>query len=809
MKTSAKWLVLLCAVGVGFTVAACDEEAPMGVQEVTTPPTTDASPADEAAPTTTPLTEATPLFTTSPPATNGLSCMGDHAVGFVNGVNNPKALNCTSGDVQIALVQVGPSTPETCVEGEPVTVDMIAVLQINSNESRSDNGIWIATDGGEPEGSGPSGDPTGAETGICDYWALDRGEVYSNPFVADGDGDDCGGMPTGSQGNTYNINLGEITIVCKDSDNNGSLDAGGCLGWKVPGQNETCPDDAYPGGATGDLLDFVKGTLPGTRAKCRCELLDIPVQVVREATVTVIKDLNPPEDPGKFDLSIRDYEDIQVKLADDVGDTGQTSHTFTWNQGDEGTTNFASVLEAAGTPNAGLQFYNTSYSCVETFNQVASPITGTGVGPVNLTLANKDNWVCTYVNDRIPVPTVTVTKDATPTYTRDWDWTITKKLYYTADDVEIPTAPDPASTLGAGPPIAMPGMVWDLYYLLTVNPTPTDTDFKVAGTITVTVAGSLPPYVGNFTVTDDVGGTSATVDCDPTSGVSNQKTVTAAGSFTCDYSATLATKTDGTNTATASVTWNSYPSDNDTQTGTAGYAFGDPTTEEDETVHVCDPQPLTGTAVATDPCETDSSDYLFSRTRVAGDPFRYEGDTPPCNEPGDFRDNTARLTEVDTDTDRTANHRFNWVCQRPPPGCTLTQGYWKTHSEYGPAPYDDNWANLPNGADTQLDSSSDTWYEAFHTPPKGGNAWYQLAHQWMAATLNVINEASTTPEVDAALTRGYELLDQYGPQKKIPKRSDDAAEAKDLARLLTQYNEGTIGPGHCDDDHWPDSYFTN
>ena len=28
----------------------------------------------------------------------------------------------------------------------------------------------------------------------------------------------------------------------------------------------------------------------------------------------------------------------------------------------------------------------------------------------------------------------------------------------------------------------------------------------------------------------------------------------------------------------------------------------------------------------------------------------------------------------------------------PPQGCTLTQGYWKTHSENGPAPYDDNWA---------------------------------------------------------------------------------------------------------------------
>ena len=102
-------------------------------------------------------------------------------------------------------------------------------------------------------------------------------------------------------------------------------------------------------------------------------------------------------------------------------------------------------------------------------------------------------------------------------------------------------------------------------------------------------------------------------------------------------------------------------------------------------------------------------------------------------------------------------------------GCTLTLGYWKTHSELGPAPYDDNWANLPSGASTELDSSGHTWYEVFWTPPKGGNPWYQLAHQWMAATLNVLNGAGTPPEVADALTRGFELLDQYGSQKKIPK----------------------------------------
>lgn len=63
-------------------------------------------------------------------------------------------------------------------------------------------------------------------------------------------------------------------------------------------------------------------------------------------------------------------------------------------------------------------------------------------------------------------------------------------------------------------------------------------------------------------------------------------------------------------------------------------------------------------------------------------------------------------------------------------GCTLTQGYWKTHSKEGPAPYDVAWKNLgPLEEDTRFFSSGKTWYQLFWTPPSGGNAYIQLAHQ--------------------------------------------------------------------------------
>jgi hypothetical protein len=44
-------------------------------------------------------------------------------------------------------------------------------------------------------------------------------------------------------------------------------------------------------------------------------------------------------------------------------------------------------------------------------------------------------------------------------------------------------------------------------------------------------------------------------------------------------------------------------------------------------------------------------------------------------------------------------------------GCTLTPGYWMTHSEFGPAPYDPTWALLPNGASTMFFMSGKTYYQ--------------------------------------------------------------------------------------------------
>jgi len=143
-------------------------------------------------------------------------------------------------------------------------------------------------------------------------------------------------------------------------------------------------------------------------------------------------------------------------------------------------------------------------------------------------------------------------------------------------------------------------------------------------------------------------------------------------------------------------------------------------------------------------------------------------------------------------------------------GCTYTQGHWKTHSVYGPGqPADDGWFTTfgpyppgPGGPDAPLFDSGLTWIEALNTPSRGGNAWFILASQWMAAYLNYYNGAGGgSTDVVSWLANGAFLLDAYdqydGGQPLVPKRSDDRAYATQLARWLADYNEGYIGPGAC------------
>lgn len=134
------------------------------------------------------------------------------------------------------------------------------------------------------------------------------------------------------------------------------------------------------------------------------------------------------------------------------------------------------------------------------------------------------------------------------------------------------------------------------------------------------------------------------------------------------------------------------------------------------------------------------------------------------------------------------------------PGCTLTQGYWKTHSSFGPAPYDPAW----DGHESDIFAGSGlTYYDVLQTPVKG-RPWYQLAHQNIAAWLNVYQSGASAPQdVLDALDDAWTLLNSYTEAQINALKGKDAQTIRQqfttLAGILGSYNEGLIGPGHCSD----------
>lgn len=159
-----------------------------------------------------------------------------------------------------------------------------------------------------------------------------------------------------------------------------------------------------------------------------------------------------------------------------------------------------------------------------------------------------------------------------------------------------------------------------------------------------------------------------------------------------------------------------------------------------------------------------------------------------CDSDAGTHVNTATIRE----TGQSDSASVTVICT-PRGGCTLTQGYWKTHSKYGPAPYNPTWAKI--GEDTVFFKSGQSWYQVLWTPPSGGNAYYILAHQYIAAKLNILNGAASTPEVDAALGWAEGFFNTYTPSSRLDRHV--RAQALSYADLLDRYNNGYIGPGHC------------
>jgi hypothetical protein len=119
--------------------------------------------------------------------------------------------------------------------------------------------------------------------------------------------------------------------------------------------------------------------------------------------------------------------------------------------------------------------------------------------------------------------------------------------------------------------------------------------------------------------------------------------------------------------------------------------------------------------------------------------------------------------------------------------CTYTQGYWRNHP--------DTWPVTSLTLGTVTYQAADL--VAILDNPAQGNGLVIVAHQLIAAKLNVANGADPSAAqqaiTDADNMIGALVVPPIGNGYLSPDQTSS------LTETLTEYNEGTIGPGHCAD----------
>jgi hypothetical protein len=121
-------------------------------------------------------------------------------------------------------------------------------------------------------------------------------------------------------------------------------------------------------------------------------------------------------------------------------------------------------------------------------------------------------------------------------------------------------------------------------------------------------------------------------------------------------------------------------------------------------------------------------------------------------------------------------------------GCTYTQGWYKNPKHTWPA------GDIQRNTAFDGGASHET---ILNTPPKG-NVYYILAHQYITALLNIQGGASSDDITDE-LADAAAYFAAASPGSPLP-AGWTKEEVTELAGTLDEYNNGLIGPGHCDDE---------
>ncbi len=118
--------------------------------------------------------------------------------------------------------------------------------------------------------------------------------------------------------------------------------------------------------------------------------------------------------------------------------------------------------------------------------------------------------------------------------------------------------------------------------------------------------------------------------------------------------------------------------------------------------------------------------------------------------------------------------------------CTYTQGYWKNHTGVWPV------ANLTLGT---VSYTAAQLLQIFNQPA-AGNGLLSMAHQLIAAKLNIANGATAPAATLTAISQADALIGGL-VAPPIGSGSLSPGSTSGLTNTLDNFNQGITGPGHC------------
>lgn len=159
--------------------------------------------------------------------------------------------------------------------------------------------------------------------------------------------------------------------------------------------------------------------------------------------------------------------------------------------------------------------------------------------------------------------------------------------------------------------------------------------------------------------------------------------------------------------------------------------------------------------------------------------------------------NTATLVEKDSKQTHTAGTNVEIYTCPCGGGCTLTIGYWKTHAGFTGRNPDRVTQYLPISLGSTVVSSASQAVDILSFQGNASNGINKLMAQLLAAKLNIANGADGSA-VSSVISAADAFLSTYGPSSWTSLSKAQQKQVLQWMSTLDSYNNGYIGPGHCD-----------